>query len=586
MSVASSSPQSPSASSEKSSYAGAAWQMMYNAKAAVSQALRKELKQTLDTSNIHALGQEGRGEEWLQQYCKSVQYFSYRNKLPTPIGADLDHDAGWGCMVRTGQMMLCVALKRAMKMVYGGGGKNDTISTATFIDVSPHGGDGNSISISNNNNGYHHHHHHSHNNNSNGTNSNLHATTMSVDGSTVDLSTLPSHEERVKAVVGMFRDIPSADFSIYAIVNAGAKFHIQPGEWFNATSLALSLKHLIVARDSCLVTAVHGKESTVELSDVITSASLGKPVLVMVSVMLGLNNISKTYFPAVHEILGHETSVGIVGGKPKKSMYFFASQKETLFMLDPHYVQPAFTHKTPIGLAYGNMDWVPMGEADSSMLLCFLLEPTETAIENWAQWGEKKVPTLSEYPTFCISRKKMKKQSTATMFKNCCSQNNHTNNIHNNNGSHQQQSVVAQKKPATTTTTTTKPKTKNEDEDDFDTMDDFDENGESPSLPKNSHADHTFQRTPPMGPQNNNSTSSKTQQQQQQQQQQNSNSNTTTNSGGLDLDDLLGNPVSNTNNNNNSSTSQQQQQQQASSTAATSFSTAANEPNEIGFDDL
>lgn len=42
-----------------------------------------------------------------------VQYFGYRNGM-MPLDNGADHDAGWGCMVRTGQMMLFAALRRAL----------------------------------------------------------------------------------------------------------------------------------------------------------------------------------------------------------------------------------------------------------------------------------------------------------------------------------------------------------------------------------------------------------------------------------------------------------------------------------------
>ena len=372
-----SSTSSPASPTSKQSYAGTAWQYLYNAKAAVSAALRKDIHKELDPrATIHALGTAGVGEEWLLQRCRSVQYFSYRNKLPLQIGPGLDHDAGWGCMVRTGQMMLCAALYRSVRLMHGGGGGGgggapspaQNLSTAAFRDGE-----------------------------------NLHTTGGSNLGngtSNVDKARL------INDMLLMFRDAPNAVFSIYGIVTAGAKFHIAPGEWFNATSLALSLQHLILARPNVPITAVHGRESTVELHEVLGAIALGKPVLVMVSVMLGMNNIAKTYFGAVHECLGHPMSVGIVGGKPKKSMYFFASQKETLFMLDPHYVQPAFTSLSSVGQFAGTMDWIPMAEADSSMLACFLIEPTEDAVESWAAWVETVLPTLSEYPMFCISRRK------------------------------------------------------------------------------------------------------------------------------------------------------------------------------------
>jgi len=40
-----------------------------------------------------------------------IQYFSYREKFPVLLSNGLNNDIGWGCMIRTGQMMLCETFK-------------------------------------------------------------------------------------------------------------------------------------------------------------------------------------------------------------------------------------------------------------------------------------------------------------------------------------------------------------------------------------------------------------------------------------------------------------------------------------------
>lgn len=44
---------------------------------------------------------------------QSITWFSYRRRIERPLlGSDLYSDAGWGCMLRTGQMILFQALVR------------------------------------------------------------------------------------------------------------------------------------------------------------------------------------------------------------------------------------------------------------------------------------------------------------------------------------------------------------------------------------------------------------------------------------------------------------------------------------------
>lgn len=38
----------------------------------------------------------------------TINWFTYRNEIEKPlIGSHYTSDAGWGCMIRTGQMLLC-----------------------------------------------------------------------------------------------------------------------------------------------------------------------------------------------------------------------------------------------------------------------------------------------------------------------------------------------------------------------------------------------------------------------------------------------------------------------------------------------
>lgn len=46
----------------------------------------------------------------------NAHYFCYRNKFPTPLLNGATNDVGWGCMIRTGQMMICETLQRIEKI--------------------------------------------------------------------------------------------------------------------------------------------------------------------------------------------------------------------------------------------------------------------------------------------------------------------------------------------------------------------------------------------------------------------------------------------------------------------------------------
>jgi len=49
----------------------------------------------------------------IQESVESITWFTYRANIEKPLyGSRKTGDAGWGCMLRTGQMMLCQALLR------------------------------------------------------------------------------------------------------------------------------------------------------------------------------------------------------------------------------------------------------------------------------------------------------------------------------------------------------------------------------------------------------------------------------------------------------------------------------------------
>ena len=66
------------------------------------------------------------------------------------------------------------------------------------------------------------------------------------------------------------------------------------------------------------------------------------PTLLLVPLVLGLEKtLNPRYVPSLVAALGLRQSVGVLGGRPGSSLYFVGAQDERLFYLDPHTVQPA-----------------------------------------------------------------------------------------------------------------------------------------------------------------------------------------------------------------------------------------------------
>jgi len=63
-------------------------------------------------------------------------------------------------------------------------------------------------------------------------------------------------------------------------------------------------------------------------------------VFIIIPLRLGLENINPIYIPQLKFIFTFPQTLGIIGGKPRAAVYFVAFQDDYLFYLDPHTVQP------------------------------------------------------------------------------------------------------------------------------------------------------------------------------------------------------------------------------------------------------
>ena len=133
------------------------------------------------------------------------------------------------------------------------------------------------------------------------------------------------------------------------------------------------------------------------------------PVLILIPMKLGRDQkINPIYGQCLKSFLATDTCVGVIGGKPKHSLYFVGFQDDNLIHLDPHLVQDkvdifqedfdlqSYHSKTPRKLALSKMD--------PSCCIGFLIE-TEHQFEGWCQMSSE-LATPSQrghnYPMFTI----------------------------------------------------------------------------------------------------------------------------------------------------------------------------------------
>lgn len=64
-----------------------------------------------------------------------------------------------------------------------------------------------------------------------------------------------------------------------------------------------------------------------------------KAVIILIPLRLGNEKLNINYADKLKNLLSNEYCIGIIGGRPKHSLYFVGFQEDKLIHLDPHYCQ-------------------------------------------------------------------------------------------------------------------------------------------------------------------------------------------------------------------------------------------------------
>lgn len=110
-------------------------------------------------------------------------------------------------------------------------------------------------------------------------------------------------------------------------------------------------------------------------------------------IRLGIDRITPVYWDALKDSLRLPQSVGIAGGRPSSSHYFFAIQGDHFFYLDPHFTRPALPFYSNIGdytveeidsCHTRRLRRLPLKDMDPSMLIAFLIKDDD----DWRSWRQ------------------------------------------------------------------------------------------------------------------------------------------------------------------------------------------------------
>ncbi|SCU90115.1 LADA_0F01904g1_1 [Lachancea dasiensis] len=193
-------------------------------------------------------------------------------------------------------------------------------------------------------------------------------------------------------IINWFEDRYSAPFSLHNFVKEGLRLsHKLPGEWFGPSATSRSIQSLVNAFPECGISKCLISTDSADVYeddiDPVFAQDSQSTVLLLLGVKLGLDNVNSRYWDDVRHILRSRQSVGIAGGRPGSSLYFFGYQNEYLFYLDPHTSQldlaSLYSSQEKYESVHSNrFNKIHFSELDPSMLIGVLLEGSD----DWETW--------------------------------------------------------------------------------------------------------------------------------------------------------------------------------------------------------
>lgn len=219
-------------------------------------------------------------------------------------------------------------------------------------------------------------------------------------------------DRREAEITSMFADHPDCLFSVHNFVKHGeASCGKKPGQWFGPSAAASSIKALHEQRlanqqepkttrlsslfntsayESCFKVFISSGSDVYEklfMQAAITKDNIFKPTLILLGLRLGIDKVNEIYWDSIKAFLASPQAMGISGGRPSSSHYFYGYQGNNLFYLDPHHPRPALdpfnlTEESIETIHTKRIRYLHLSEMDPSMLMGVLIKDED----DWKSW--------------------------------------------------------------------------------------------------------------------------------------------------------------------------------------------------------
>jgi hypothetical protein len=305
-----------------------------------------------EDSSIHFLykiynPKEEKGKKNYNNQLKKLLLITYRSDYKEQVNiknkSTYTSDCGWGCMIRSSQMIFSRMIYKIFKQIYKNKFTSDIITKSIipfFLD--------NNISM---------------------TDINIKNRDCIILGFDSYISQLNKFLEK-RIIENGYKNfhIKSIDppFSIHKICTIGEIYGRTCGEWFSDFELPkiyeiinttfniipnLSIFHfnsdieMNLVIDKCFekidknVEIPSSEEKNYFKNEKNEKFAFKKMGAIFVSVRLGVSSIPQEYFFSIKKVFECKQLIGIIGGKVNWASYFFGYSNDDLLYLDPHYNQ-------------------------------------------------------------------------------------------------------------------------------------------------------------------------------------------------------------------------------------------------------
>ncbi|KAF9958403.1 Cysteine protease atg4b, partial [Modicella reniformis] len=275
----------------------------------------------------------------LQRFSSDFQsklWFTYRKDMARLEPSFFNSDAGWGCMMRTGQSLLAQAFVNVML------GRDWGIHLPSTDDI----------------------------------------------------------VRKYRTLLGWFADEPERHYSIHNIAKSGLALDKRVGEWFGPSTVAHALRRLSQRHPDCPLSIMVPMDNTLRTSDIIQAATddhqegghgsteraKWTPIVILLPARYGLEKLTERYIGNLKRLFRLPQFLGIAGGRPGRSLYFVACQGSELFYFDPHFVKTRATQEElssyPSTSYHCNVvRTMDILELDPSMMLGFLIQSLNDLVD-------------------------------------------------------------------------------------------------------------------------------------------------------------------------------------------------------------